>query len=86
LYGAPGSFRPKSFGVEYRPLSNAWLNSPEIAQQVYAITLGVIRGIDSGEFLQDVNDEVTPLNSVQGRTNTQVALSRLSKYIPEMFK
>ena len=26
LYGEPGSFRPKSYGVEYRPLSNAWLN------------------------------------------------------------
>lgn len=27
LYGKPGSFRPKSYGMEYRPLSNAWLRS-----------------------------------------------------------
>jgi hypothetical protein len=28
LYGAPGAFRPKKYGVEYRVLSNAWLNEP----------------------------------------------------------
>lgn len=30
LYGEPGCFRPKSYGVEYRVLSNAWLNYPEL--------------------------------------------------------
>lgn len=30
LYGAPGAFRPKPFGVEYRPLSNAWLKYPAL--------------------------------------------------------
>lgn len=30
LYGAKGAFRPKKYGVEYRVLSNAWLNKPEL--------------------------------------------------------
>ena len=30
LYGAGGAFRPKSYGVEYRGLSNAWLNHPQL--------------------------------------------------------
>lgn len=29
LYGAPGAFRPKPYGMEYRSLSNTWLNHPE---------------------------------------------------------
>ena len=35
LYGAKGAFRPKSFGVEYRPLSNAWLREEFTTRMVY---------------------------------------------------
>lgn len=30
MYGAPGAFRPKSYGCEYRVLSNAWLKYPKL--------------------------------------------------------
>ena len=40
LYGQKGSYRPKSYGMEYRPLSNAWLRNEEfyeiIPKLVYA--------------------------------------------------
>jgi hypothetical protein len=29
-YGIMGNFRPKPYGVEYRTLSNAWLNNPKM--------------------------------------------------------
>lgn len=35
LYGNPACFRPKSYGVEYRTLSNAWLNSDETIEWVF---------------------------------------------------
>lgn len=35
LYGKLGSFRPKSFGVEYRPLSNRWLAYPNLWPWIY---------------------------------------------------
>lgn len=39
IYGAPGSFRPKPYGVEYRTLSNAWLATPGLIQWVYNTTM-----------------------------------------------
>lgn len=42
LYGARGSFRPKSYGVEYRPLSNAWLRSEETIRFVYHQIYGAV--------------------------------------------
>lgn len=34
FYGAAGSFRDKSYGIEYRAVSNWWLTNPEIVTDV----------------------------------------------------
>lgn len=41
LYGKKGSFRPKPYGVEYRPLSNMILTSDEILRLVFNTTKSV---------------------------------------------
>lgn len=38
LYGKIGSFRPKHYGLEYRPLSNAFLRDPELIRFVFNTT------------------------------------------------
>lgn len=38
LYGQKGSFRPKSYGMEYRPLSCAWVETIERQEFVYDTT------------------------------------------------
>lgn len=38
LYGKAGAFRPKHYGVEYRVLSNCWLESEELTRLVYKVT------------------------------------------------
>jgi hypothetical protein len=35
LYGKAGMYRPKSYGIEYRSLSNAWLRSKELSGWVF---------------------------------------------------
>lgn len=50
LYGNPGAFRPKPYGMEYRVLSNAWIKYPLlrlwIGQQVENV---IVRGL-YGEY------------------------------------
>ena len=35
MYGKAGAYRPKSYGLEYRTLSNLWLTSHELMSMVY---------------------------------------------------
>lgn len=44
IYGAPGAFRPKTYGMEYRSLSNQWLASDEYIGFVFDAT---VKGISS---------------------------------------
>lgn len=47
LYGKAGAFRPKSYGVEYRVLSNRWLTSEGLIRWVYnQAQLAMIRAED----------------------------------------
>lgn len=41
LYGEPGAFRPKKYGLEYRVLSCAWLNNPQTKMFVYDATKAI---------------------------------------------
>lgn len=74
LYGKPGAFRPKPYGVEYRTLSNAWLKSPKLIKTVFKLTHAVMQSIDSGRH------SFKDPNSGWGETNTDKAVSCLSSY------
>lgn len=50
MYGAAGAFRPKSYGVEYRVLSNSWLKSEELMSWVFRMTkLGIERLMENNK-------------------------------------
>ena len=56
LYGKPGAFRIKPYGVEYRTLSNAWLQSDETIRYVWRQQERAVEFVRSGkaaEYLQD---------------------------------
>ncbi len=56
LYGAAGAFRPKSYGAEYRVLSNFWLKSTELVDWVYDQTATVIQHVMQGTEAPDVQE------------------------------
>jgi hypothetical protein len=47
LYGKMGAFRPKHYGVEYRPLSNAWVADPDLQKWVFNATRRAMELLDS---------------------------------------
>jgi hypothetical protein len=56
LYGKKGSFRPKPYGVEYRPLSNAWLGDRITQAYVFNATMHTVELHD-----QDIQMSRIPL-------------------------
>lgn len=62
MYGKPGSFRPKPYGVEYRVLSNAWLKDPQISTFVANVTFHGIKQLSRGRkyYNSDEQTEYTP--------------------------
>lgn len=53
MYGAPGCYRPKPYGVEYRVLSNAWLKDEKLMAWVYRNTIKGIDRLMSGSRVYD---------------------------------
>lgn len=60
MYGKAGCYRPKSYGVEYRTLSNAWLKSEALMKWVFRNTLAgmnsLMAGVDLSAKYGDIQD------------------------------
>jgi len=48
MYGRAGCFRPKSYGVEYRVLSNFWVQTEEMMAWAYDTTMNAVEDLMSG--------------------------------------
>lgn len=53
LYGKAGAFRAKPYGVEYRVLSNKWLQSQNLMEWVYTQTVDAVHKLRAGYCLAD---------------------------------
>lgn len=53
LYGRAGAFRPKSYGVEYRVLSNAWLNRMSLIKRVYKLAVTGTEQFFAGNLMEE---------------------------------
>lgn len=48
MYGKAGVFRPKSYGLEYRTLSNRWLSDERLTRYVYRQSITAIENLMEG--------------------------------------
>lgn len=51
MYGNPGCYRPKPYGVEYRTLSNAWLLNKDRMAWVYRNAVKGMQDLMAGKYL-----------------------------------
>jgi hypothetical protein len=79
LYGKAGAFRKKSYGVEYRTASNAWLQSDERIAWVWDQTEKAINWVANGETFTEEQGQM-----IQDCINNSdhELLKRLSAILP----
>jgi hypothetical protein len=53
LYGKAGAYRPKSYGIEYRSASNAWLANDETKKWAFEQTQKAVEFVRSGKEIPD---------------------------------
>lgn len=76
LYGKAGAFRAKSYGVEYRTLSNFWIFKNELIRWVWANTQ---RALDSVDAIDVAKEEARILRSINDN-DKDTALALVKEY------
>lgn len=75
LYGKAGCFRPKSYGMEYRTLSNVWLSSKNLIAWVYRATkAGMDRFEKEGCLATKYGDIQNIINNSDWKSAKQICL------------
>ncbi len=59
MYGKPGAFRPKHYGVEYRVLSNRWLNFKPVQKWIFNSTVKAFELLMEGKVLKEDWKKIT---------------------------
>jgi hypothetical protein len=78
LYGKAGAFRPKSYGLEYRVLSNRWLDSEPLMRWVYnTLQIAIADGM-AGNWAEthfgDLARDVIDSNDIDWKSNYVINL------------
>ena len=71
MYGKGGACRYKSYGVEYRTLSNAWLNSQELMAWVFRAVQKGMKELIEGRALADKYGDI---QNIINTSNTKEAM------------
>ncbi len=80
LYGKAGAFRPASYGLEYRVLSNFWLRSKELIEWVYNQThAAIVMAEEKGEkFFDEIGEEIQLCINTSDKDKSQALLKRFN--------
>lgn len=93
VYGAAGAFRPKSYGVEYRTPSNAWLKSEATRRFIHSLVTAALndmmKGREAAHLMNGKSgarkriDAQSIINSGDAVTAHRALTEQLGQRIPE---
>lgn len=81
MYGKSGCFRPKPYGVEYRTLSNRWLNNENLMRWVYRNAVRGVKDLISGRNLAEKYGDI---QEIINKSNKKAALKIIKEAGLEM--
>ena len=76
LYGKAGAHRIKKYGVEYRVLSNFWIENKGLMKWAYQQTLKAIDFVNNNGIITNEQEIVDAINT----SNVELALEILDDY------
>lgn len=79
LYGKAGCFRFKSFGVEYRTLSNFWIHDEQLLDWVYDSTMEVVSLFNKGLADDMINKFGARTEEAINKNNKELAKSLIGE-------
>lgn len=82
IYGAPGAFRPKPYGMEYRTLSNQWLRSDDTIRFVYRQSVAAFNEI----MKHPIGQSIVPYGDWPHYTSQQIIRSSIQSSALEMLR
>lgn len=79
MYGGYGAFRPKPYGMEYRVLSNAWLQHPALMELVAAAALRATKNLLDGYI--DYGDTIPVESFMSIETMKETLYSQMKHHL-----
>jgi len=84
MYGAPGSFRMKPYGVEYRTLSNFWIMNNELIGWAWDSTIRAIDSVNNEEFTKEQYEEAVSVIEKDDKDAARVLCEKYAITVPEL--
>lgn len=74
MYGSAGAIRPKDYGVEYRTLSNFWLNSERMMRWVYRNSKLAVENVEQVMSMREAVSSAVVQDTINTGDKKQAAL------------
>jgi hypothetical protein len=82
MYGKGGACRYKPYGVEYRTLSNAWLNSPELIKWVFRTSKKAVLDLIAGNSLVERHGDIQDIINTSNKKKAMAIIKAENLEIP----